>query len=589
MTTAEQSRREMIATRKDRSVAWRVIHTLGSLKLALLVLASIAISIGTATFYENIFGTKLAHADIYKSWWFTALLVLLCANLFAVTLTRWPWQRKHLGFVVTHYGIITLLAGAMIGSHYGFEGNVTLHKGGNPLDRITTSRSMVQIESPSGGGFAIRPFDATAARPSEQRPVILNVPGSDLKIVADAHSQNLLERKVLAPSDAAGAPPGLTLDFASGMMGQKLSVPLLLGMKRDFFGLADIEFLAAIPTRPSQNAVETRMVFAKFAPVGQSEGGSTGARVLLSADGETLTISAPGAPPQEHHRAEASGKTLRVGIVDVEVSDYWPDFKLENGRPVTLSDKPNNPAVLVRLSGPAQAEPGKRVKPLLEIERSEGAIAYQLSRDGRTYSLGFAKNGEPFALGWADWKATVAESLPHAKLVSVFDPGPEKQDGIGGFRARLRAPDGREGPAKWVTEGSLTPLTLDGTTVRVGYGLELRPAPFTIALKNFEVPRNEGTEEPSNFISTVEFRDKKTGKATEGVAQMNQPASWPGGMLAVSTGLNYKFSQAGWNPQDLGQTTLQVLYDPGWMLKWMGSLAICAGIFIMFYLKPQKS
>ena len=67
------------------------------------------------------------------------------------------------------------------------------------------------------------------------------------------------------------------------------------------------------------------------------------------------------------------------------------------------------------------------------------------------------------------------------------------------------------------------------------------------------------------------------------------PASWPGTAFAVTTGLNYKFSQAAWEPSDLGQTTLQVLYDPGWMLKWIGSLAICVGIFIMFYLRPKRS
>jgi hypothetical protein len=132
-------------------------------------------------------------------------------------------------------------------------------------------------------------------------------------------------------------------------------------------------------------------------------------------------------------------------------------------------------------------------------------------------------------------------------------------------------------------------LTAGDATLRLGYGLELLQVPFTIGLKSFEVPRVEGTETPSNFIATVEFQDSKTGAKSEGVAQMNHPASWPGGAFAITTGLNYKFSQAEWNPDDLDQTTLQVLYDPGWLFKWVGSLAICVGIFIMFYLRPKKS
>ncbi len=86
----------------------------------------------------------------------------------------------------------------------------------------------------------------------------------------------------------------------------------------------------------------------------------------------------------------------------------------------------------------------------------------------------------------------------------------------------------------------------------------------------------------------MEFRDAKTGATKTGVAQMNRPASYPGTFFANVTGINYKFSQAEWNPRDLDQTTLQVLYDPGWLLKWMGSLGICIGIAIMFYWKPNS-
>src|SRR5882757_2540310 len=142
------SRRMLIAERQRRSLAWRVIHLLGSLKFALLLLATIAIAIAVATFCESSFNTKIAQAYIYKAPWFTVWLGVLCVNLFAVTLTRWPWQRKHLGFVITHYGIITLLTGAVIGSYFGFEGNVTLHRGKPPVDHITTSGSVLQIEDP---------------------------------------------------------------------------------------------------------------------------------------------------------------------------------------------------------------------------------------------------------------------------------------------------------------------------------------------------------------------------------------------------------------------------------------------------------
>jgi len=142
--------------------------------------------------------------------------------------------------------------------------------------------------------------------------------------------------------------------------------------------------------------------------------------------------------------------------------------------------------------------------------------------------------------------------------------------------------------AAWIASGEVVPLTLDRDLVRLGYGLELKPIPFSIALTDFQVPRDEGTETPSDFHATVQFKNLKTGEEKDGEIRMNHPASYPGGLLANITGFNHKFSQAEWNPQDLKETTLQVLYDPGWFLKWVGSLAICLGIATMFYIRPRS-
>lgn len=47
-------------------------------------------------------------------------------------------------------------------------------------------------------------------------------------------------------------------------------------------------------------------------------------------------------------------------------------------------------------------------------------------------------------------------------------------------------------------------------------------------------------------------------------------------------------SQASWNPENLGQSSVQILRDPGWLLKWIGSLLVVIGVFMMFYLQPYR-
>ena len=132
-------RRQLIAERQKNSSLWRVIHWLGSLQLALILLATIAIACAAATIAESEFSTKVAQVYIYKAPWFLVWLGVLCINLFAVTLTRWPWEKKHAGFIITHYGIILLLFGAIVGLQTGFEGNVTLHTDKPPIRKLTFS------------------------------------------------------------------------------------------------------------------------------------------------------------------------------------------------------------------------------------------------------------------------------------------------------------------------------------------------------------------------------------------------------------------------------------------------------------------
>ncbi|MEO6052915.1 MAG: cytochrome C biogenesis protein ResB [Chthoniobacterales bacterium] len=591
----EVLRRRMIAQRQKTSAVWKLIHILASLKLALLLLATIAIACAVATFYESGFSTKVAREYIYKAPWFMVWLGVLCVNLFAVTLSRWPWQKKHAGFIVTHYGIITLLIGAMVGQKFGFEGNVTLHKDKPPLSRIVTNQSVLQVQSPKDGALYILPFDAETPTPTEAHPRVLPIPGSSLHLVIDAFNNNMqrLQRLVEASSGSAG----VLLKLQSTMVGQTVLLPFLLqpesAREQDFFSLAKIAIVQALPKEAVAKPLETQMVFAKFAPVTHSDGKGSAVKVILSKDGKQVTVVGEDGTAATYIREEAMDQPIVTGSTSVRIRQYWADFVMRGGKPATATDKPNNPAILVEISA-TTATPGESNKPQLTIAAlPNGKVGYQISRGGSVYARGEAAQGDSFQLGWADWSATIEQVLPHANLTEVVEPGKMipigEKEGVPGFRAYLLAPDHQKSPAQWSDSGGLFSLTLGDELVNFGYGLQTRPIPFTIGLLNFEVPRDEGTETPANFIATVEFKDAKTGETKVETTRMNHPASFPGHLQNNLTGINYKFSQAEWNPQDLGETTLQVLYDPGWLLKWVGSLCICAGIALMFYWKPGKS
>jgi len=600
---SEAARKRMIAERQKTSTFWKVVHMLGSLKLALLLLSTIAIACAVATFYEAGFNAKIAQHYIYKAPWFLFWLGILCVNLFAVTLTRWPWQQKHTGFIVTHYGIILLLIGAVIGSRYGFEGNVTLEKDHAPTNRITTSRSIVQIEDPNSPALLVKPFDASVHRISEDRPRRLPVPGTDWQIIVTEFSPDMVEESVLASTAVgdAGAAPGAVLTFSSPVAPEPQRMVLLSAStgpsSESLAGLANVSLVSEWPEMQTARLNERKMVFARFQPV--NEGDSTNTTLLLSQDGETVRIIPPDGSSTLYRVAEVMGKTVQAGPVRVEFREYWPDFELVDGQPTSKSNVANNPALLASVSAetnslgenlPDNARQGLAFLGFVEPDGSH--LRYRILRNGNVEREGRAPVGETIATGWNDWVVKVEDLSAAAIVQEIVRPSEDgnltEKTGIPGFLAHLETSGGERGESRWVQSGRITTLSIAHQFLRMGYGLQLESVPFTIRLVNFEVPRFEGTQTPANFIATVEFRDSQTGESFQDIARMNRPASWPGGLGPILTGLNYKFSQAEWNPQNLNETTLQVLYDPGWMLKWMGSLAICAGIFIMFYLKPRR-
>ena len=52
----------------------------------------------------------------------------------------------------------------------------------------------------------------------------------------------------------------------------------------------------------------------------------------------------------------------------------------------------------------------------------------------------------------------------------------------------------------------------DAISRRIGFGQRVIPLTFTITLEDFQVPRDEGTDTPSNYISYVRFDDPATGR-----------------------------------------------------------------------------
>ncbi len=85
-----------------------------SLKLAVVLISTVAFVLAIATFVESNSGTAAVRFWIYHTKSFSFLMALLAMNIFFAAAIRYPWKKHQTGFVITHIGLLTLLAGSAI-------------------------------------------------------------------------------------------------------------------------------------------------------------------------------------------------------------------------------------------------------------------------------------------------------------------------------------------------------------------------------------------------------------------------------------------------------------------------------------------
>jgi hypothetical protein len=106
-----------------------IYRFLASLKLAVISLAALAATLAYATFFESWYGTAAAQEYIYRSAGFAILLAFLAMNILCAALIRFPWKKRQTGFVVTHAGLLILLAGSYYSVRTADEGQVGMLEG----------------------------------------------------------------------------------------------------------------------------------------------------------------------------------------------------------------------------------------------------------------------------------------------------------------------------------------------------------------------------------------------------------------------------------------------------------------------------
>ena len=116
-----------------------------SVKLAVVIILVLVVSciIGTVILQEKTFDEYVARYgyglatffritqlnNVFHSYWFSFLLILLCANLICCTIKRWRNTFLQTGFILTHMSLVLILIGGVVKFQLGVKGGVNVYEG----------------------------------------------------------------------------------------------------------------------------------------------------------------------------------------------------------------------------------------------------------------------------------------------------------------------------------------------------------------------------------------------------------------------------------------------------------------------------
>lgn len=126
----------------------RLYHFLGGVVFALMLIACTAVFVIAGTLIESSTQSHQYAAQFtYSSPLFGILLWCFFINILFAATRRWPFQVRHIPFLITHLGLLMILSGVLIKHYFGLQGNMGLIEGSGSQEVFENGTYALQLES----------------------------------------------------------------------------------------------------------------------------------------------------------------------------------------------------------------------------------------------------------------------------------------------------------------------------------------------------------------------------------------------------------------------------------------------------------
>ncbi|KHE93389.1 MAG: cytochrome c biogenesis protein ResB [Candidatus Scalindua rubra] len=586
---------------KNDSKVWEILC---SVKLAVIIIVAMAVAciLGTVILqqkspeeYVDRYGAGLAKffsaiqlTDIFHSYWFSFLLILLCVNLACCTIKRWRNKVLMIGFLVTHISIILILIGCVIDLLTGVKGGVNVYEG-KSVDYYLTRSDYQKVPL----GFQVFCDDFIIERhppkyklityvkdKDKQKAVSLKV-GKRIGISGTNYAATVKEliddAEVLhEPINVSDKPNNPALYIQLSVRDNVTAEGWLLAKDRNWYNDTQRDLKIDYVWADSDEAHE-RLANA----------------ATKSSTKPTLEIRIDGTNIVKNVLVEKGNKVSIEGTdYVIEIKEFALDY---SKRLVPLSEQElNNPAVMVEISGPqgkdsrwsfskypdyqdkAHKTIYKDVKLLCTVpedfSNAKNRVRIVQNRSGKQ-TITYIKDGK--VISTIDWvlgqNYDIADSKLQIRIAKYFPSHGLK-------KTVVKSTGGHEGHNHGPGEHHANPailIEMEGPRGKYAEWVFAHTPPHWYPDKNFAILYEQSGMEVKDYKSILRVVENGKTMVTK--------------TIEVNDALKYKgfvFYQSSYDPEGERYTGLQVTKNPGLIVVYTGFILLCLGIVFIFYVKP---
>lgn len=579
-----------------------LVATMVNLRFAVALLLTIAAASVAGTLI-GAFVDQDAQSRFFKSLPFSLLMIVFMVALILAVLSRYPWKKTHIGWIMTHAGLVIIVIGHGITTHFAFSGHVDLFEGQSTDvaegDRWYLVADLPELKTAPGDperGTRVRiPFQLSEM-PDVPIGRTYTLPSGD-RLTIERYFPSYEEHRVVEPDFSSDQPlnPAVRLEITQrrGNDRQTLSEWLFAENPRESAKTFSSAFTTIYRRVADRSELEALLAERPAEAVLRAEPRGGAAPF-------DIPVDRPGDPPRPLGDSGWEVRVLkrfeRLRIIDNKATEAaegapMPALQIELRSPEGKTDQRWLFALMPEADTSGSLEPpftlrfkgGKASGPLAPsslaiLETPDGPSLRVLTDPQGRRRAGPLVLGEAIRVPWLDEgvDVTVADRYPRTRVSMV----PRTANYTANRPAVLVTLDGARGPVtQWVVWSKPPrPTTFDGRSgpVHVRYAPDERPLGFTITLRDFVLKKYEGTNNPKSFESFVHVTPHDGDQPFRYHIYMNHVMDYNG----------WRFFQSSYDPETLARSIFTASYDPGKHVVYGGYLLTPLGLMFIVFVKP---